>query len=230
MIPKPTVPVPSEAGRRIYFERLAATLLAEGVPGDRIGEIVAELDDHVTQTGVDPVDELGPVGEVAGALAGAVKDRHPWQTLVGDTLMGVAAGVAIATAGALVFGREPGVDVVVGLWFAAYMAVFTTGIALLRRYGSGSMVGKSRFELPAWKGLVPVMVAVAVVNLTTQNWEWRTSAATAMIVLAVALPATVLLAIWSIRRSKITIPGRARHLRRLEWGPFGRRRRVDEDR
>lgn len=221
MMPPPAAPVPSEADRRIYFERLAAILLAEGVPGDRIGKIVAELDDHVTQTGVDPVDELGPVGDLATALAAAVKDRHPWQTLAGDTAMGVAAGVAIATGSALFSGREPGVDVVVGLGYAAYLAVFITGLALLRRYGSGSMVGKSRFEMPTWKAFVPFVIALGVVSAATLNWEWTTSAAIALVVLAVALPATVLLTIWSIRRSKITIPGRARHLRRLEWGLFG---------
>ncbi|NND03850.1 MAG: hypothetical protein HKN91_13795, partial [Acidimicrobiia bacterium] len=51
MIPPPQVPIPSETDRRVYFERLAATLLAQGVPGDRIGELVAELDGHVAMSG-----------------------------------------------------------------------------------------------------------------------------------------------------------------------------------
>lgn len=222
MMPPPQVPMPAESGRRVYFERLAATLLAQGVAGDRIGEIVAELDDHIATARVDPVEELGPVGELATALAASIARRRPWQSFLGDSLIGVTAGIAIAAGGALLFGRQPGSDVVVHLGIAAYLAVFTIGITLLRGYGSGSLVGKSRFEFPAPKVFVPFLVAVAVVTALTQDWTWTTAVPTALAVFAVAFPAAVLLMVSSVRRSRITIPGRVRHLRRLEWGPFGR--------
>jgi len=222
MIPPPQVPAPSETGRRVYFERLAATLLAQGVPGDRIGELVAELDGHVAMAGVDPVDELGPVGELATALATSISDRRPWRSFLGDSLFGSAAGVAVAAGGALLFGRQPGSGVVLHLGIAAYMAVLTTGISLLRGYGSRSLVGKSRFEIPSRKVFVPFLIVVAVVSAATQNWQWTISVGAALAVFAVSLVTSALLATWSIRRSRINIPGRVRHLRRLQWGPFGR--------
>jgi len=223
VIPPPKMPPPpSETSRRVYFERLAATLLAQGVPGDRIGEVVAELDGHVAMARVDPVDELGPVGELATALATSISDRRPVRSFLGDSLIGVAGGVAIAAGGGVLFGRQAGSEAVLPLGIAAYLTVFTIGMALLRGYGSRSLIGKSRFELPSATVFVPFLVVVALVSAITQGWQWTTSFGAALVLFVVSLVSTVLLARWSIRRSRIEVPGRVRHLRRLQWGPFGR--------
>jgi hypothetical protein len=72
-------PSPPRAGdgfnqRRVYFEHLSNLLLSSGMAPDRVGALVAELDEHVALTGNDPVDELGPAGELARELRLAAGD------------------------------------------------------------------------------------------------------------------------------------------------------------
>ena len=56
----------------------------------------------------------------------------------------------------------------------------------------------------------------------TQDWHWTLPVGLAAAVLAGAALVSALLVVWSLKRSRIAIPGRLRHLRRLQWGPFGR--------
>ena len=217
----PPVP-PAGSPRRIYFEQLTASLLSAGVSGARIGEIVAELDDHIAMSGVDPVDELGPVGELAAALAAADADRAPWLWLLVNVVFGVLTGVVIALVLAMFFNGRAGSTVVVDLGLIAYMGAFMIGIGLLRLFGSKSIVGKSTFEVPALKYFLPYILLVGVVAGVTQGLEWSTTLGTAWTVLAIAVPPAVLAGLWSVRRSRIPVPGNVRHLRRLGWGPLGR--------
>lgn len=220
--PPPEAAAAAASARRIYFERLAATLLAGGVAGSRIGEIVAELDEHVAMAGVDPVEELGPVGDLAAVLVASTPDRRPWQSLAGDVLMGAAVGLTLAAAGALLFGRESGSDVVVWHGLVAYLTVFTAGIGLVRMHGSNNLIGRSRFEMPKLSLFVGFAAVAGLTAAVTRDWRWTLPAGLVVAILAIAAPLAALSVIWSNRRSRIAIPGRLRHLRRLQWGPFGR--------
>lgn len=219
--PPPPLP-PAGSPRRIYFEQLTASLLSHGVSGNRIGEIVAELDQHVAMSGTDPVVELGPVGELSDALAAADSDRTPWRWLLGNVAFGVLLGAVVALTLAVLSGTQPGGNVAVPVGMIAYLGVFVLGIGLLRLFGSKSLVGKSTFELPAMKYFLPYVAVVAVVSASTQNLEWSTNTGVAWALLAVAVVLTALLGVWSVRRSRIPVPGNVRHLRRLGWGLFGR--------
>ncbi|MCP3977438.1 MAG: hypothetical protein GY720_23355 [bacterium] len=219
----PPPPVPAAGSpRRVYFEQLTAALLSRGLSGDRIGELVAELDQHVAMSGTDPVDELGPVGELADALADADTERTPWKWLFGNVAFGLLAGAIVALVLAMFFDSPTEGAVGVDLGIIVYMGVLMLGILLLRMFGSTSLVGKSTFELPAKKYFVPYIVVVAVVTAATQGLEWSTTTGIAWALLAVTVPLSAGLAIWSVRRSRIPVPGNVRHLRHLGWGFFGR--------
>jgi len=219
--PPPPMP-PAGSPRRIYFEQLTAALLSQGVSGSRIGGVVAELDQHVAMSGTDPVDELGPVGELATALAEADTERTPWRWLLGNVAFGLLVGVAAALVLALLLDGRADSTVRVDIGIIAYMGALMLGILLLRMFGSTSLVGKSTFELPAKKYFLPYIVAVAVVTATAQGIEWSTTMSTARALLVVTVPPAVALAMWSVRRSRIPVPGNVRHLHRLGWGFFGR--------
>ncbi len=96
------------------------------------------------------------------------------------------------------------------------------GIGLLRMFGGTSLVGKSTFELPSKKYLLPYIALVAIVTGLTQGLEWSITTGAAWALLAVTVPLAAVLGIWSVRRSRIPVPGSVRHLRRLGWGPLGR--------
>jgi hypothetical protein len=200
---------------------MSAMLLAKGVSGSRIGEIVAELDEHVAMAGTDPVEELGPVGELSEALAEAVADRIPLLSLVASTLMGITVALSIVSAVAL-FTRSSSGEAVIDLGMVAYLAVFTAGIGLLRMYGSKRIVGKSRIEMPALKVFLPFLIIVGVTSAATQSWDLAIPTGAAVAVLVVSGSIAVALVVWSMRRSRIVVPGRVGHLRRLEWGVFGK--------
>jgi uncharacterized membrane-anchored protein len=52
-----------------YHENLLIQLRLRDVPGDRIGQILAEVETHVADTGLDPVDAFGEPGEYAATYA-----------------------------------------------------------------------------------------------------------------------------------------------------------------
>ncbi|GAA4890815.1 hypothetical protein GCM10025789_04280 [Tessaracoccus lubricantis] len=54
-----------------YTDDLALELRLLDVPGDRIGEILAEVDAHLAETGEEPVQAFGPVKDYAAERARA---------------------------------------------------------------------------------------------------------------------------------------------------------------
>ena len=165
---------------------------------------------------------MGPVGELAAALAEADTERTPWRWLFGNVAFGVLAGAIVALVLAMFFDGRTGSTVSVDMGIIAYMGALMLGILLLRLFGSTSLVGKSTFELPAKKYFLPYIVVVALVTASTQGIEWSTSIGAAWFLLVAAVPLATWLGLWSTQRSRIPVPGNVRHLRRLGWGFFGR--------
>ena len=77
-----------------YTRRLILALRLKDVPGDRIGEIVAEVESHVADTGEDPVEAFG----TPRAYAASLVDEHrpdPWWV----TAISIAAQASFSVAG-----------------------------------------------------------------------------------------------------------------------------------
>jgi hypothetical protein len=73
-----------------YRRELILALRMREVPGDRIGEIVAEVESHLADTGEDPREAFGPAKEYAASVSGRPRVRWGWA----DALIAVAAGAA----------------------------------------------------------------------------------------------------------------------------------------
>ncbi|MDX2342750.1 MAG: hypothetical protein QNL12_02925 [Acidimicrobiia bacterium] len=62
---------------KVYLAQLLRLLYQEAVDGRRIGEMVAEIDQHLAESGADPVDEFGPPAVLAAELAGHPGSKRP---------------------------------------------------------------------------------------------------------------------------------------------------------
>ena len=120
--PPPPPGARSERDRRLYLEHLTRGLLARGMEGGRIGELVAELDDHMSRVSGDPVVELGPADDLARALADAATEARPWSWWIMNVLFAAAVGLVAAGLGALVVTQSDGTR------------VLPLGIAVLTRF------------------------------------------------------------------------------------------------
>lgn len=74
-----------------YRQSLILALRLKDVPGDRIGEVVAEVESHVADTGQDPNDAFGSARAYAALLATGQR-REPWWRLI--VLTALPAGIA----------------------------------------------------------------------------------------------------------------------------------------
>lgn len=105
-----------------YRRDLVLALRMRHVPGDRIGDIVAEVESHVADTGEDPVEAFGPPREYAASIAPATRGSR--LTAWALTLSGAAVGWLIAVSVVqLVQGEAKGLPGGVPAWLALLVAV-----------------------------------------------------------------------------------------------------------
>jgi hypothetical protein len=155
-----------------YRRDLIVALRLRDVPGDRIGEIVAEVESHLADTGEDPVDAFGPAREYAAGLTAEHGPRRVWRT-VGLALGGLTAGWLLATG---IFAVVTG-DTVAGLpgWLvlAAGVGISIPEIVVATRSSSDvrdPRTGEQMVPGPDW--IAPALLAfqlvlVAVIAVVT---------------------------------------------------------------
>ncbi|MET0820902.1 MAG: hypothetical protein ABWY58_08045 [Aeromicrobium sp.] len=112
--------------RSDYQQRLVMALRLKDVPGDRIGEIVAEVESHVADTGEDPVDAFGTPKQYAASLTDEHRPEPRWRAVVGVASSAaagwlVAQGLFAVLLGHTYWGRTG------WLWIAAGLAVGVPG-------------------------------------------------------------------------------------------------------
>lgn len=203
--------------RRIYFEQLAKILLSSGVKGDQVGRMVAELDEHVRLSRTSPVDELGPVGELAVALRKVGGRRHFASMIIGSLLSSLAFGLLIPTAASFGLGHngyQP-----VDLKWVLMMTIYGVGGVLIWAYGGRSMTGRRTMELPS----LPIValylaMAITVILVVPRQLNWHVPTVAAVALLVASASASGVAWRWTIRRIRVPVPGNARHLRNLGWG------------
>lgn len=107
-----------------YVDNLIFALRMRNVPGERIGEIVAELEAHIAESGEDPADAFGKPREYARTWAREAGHRSSWPERIRSVLGVVAAGLGGAllgvggvrtSIGETVWGYHAIVAVLVGL-------------------------------------------------------------------------------------------------------------------
>jgi hypothetical protein len=117
-----------------YREELILALRHHEVPGERIGEVLAEVETHVAESGVGPRDAFGPPQEYAAQLAQvyprAGESVPRWRRVLGGVVL-------------------PGL---IGLLTAESVWALATGQDLRPQ----------ALHVPGWAGLVGVVVLAAI--------------------------------------------------------------------
>jgi hypothetical protein len=158
-----------------YRRDLILALRVREVPGDRIGEIVAEVESHVADTGEDPMDAFGRPRDYAASLTSVHGRRRPW-LLLGLSLLGAASGWLLATgvfglvSGATKGPLPPWADLAVGALLAVPTAVIATrrsNRVLDPRTGENLVPGPRWVVAGLLLVLLLVVAGVALVTLLT---------------------------------------------------------------
>lgn len=107
-----------------YIDNLIVALQLRGVPGEKIGQIVAEVEAHVAESGEDPGDAFGKPRDYARTWARDTDRSTNWPERIRNTLGVVvcaaggwllAIGVIRIVTGDTVWGLSPLVSVVLGV-------------------------------------------------------------------------------------------------------------------
>jgi hypothetical protein len=111
-----------------YRRELVQALRTGNVPPERIGEIVAEVESHVADTGEDPREAFGPAREYAAGFAGPPSTRSRisfWAITALSAVCGwlIAEGVFGVVRNEPVLGLPEGYALVAGwlLWAPAVL-------------------------------------------------------------------------------------------------------------
>ncbi|MCV2490146.1 hypothetical protein OF117_12305 [Geodermatophilus sp. YIM 151500] len=159
-----------------YRRDLILALRMREVPGDRIGEIVAEVESHVADTGEDPLDAFGPARDYAAGFAGGRRSRWGWHELLVAVASGVGGYLVAVGLLGLVGGTPAGP---LPSWAALLLgvAIGVPTIGHVRRRSSvirDPRTGQEMLPVPRWVPwavagtlAAPLVVGVAVVALSS---------------------------------------------------------------
>ncbi|MBB2903020.1 hypothetical protein FHR75_003856 [Kineococcus radiotolerans] len=160
-----------------YCDELLLALRMKDVPGNRIGEVLAEVRDHLTSSGEDPAEAFGTPQDYAGALT-AGRSGARWSAPASATA-GNAAGVAgllwTVTGATALLTRQPAV-------LTEFQIVLPVAVAVAAPLLIDAVVSARRATALGWGLLVTIALpAVAVLHA----WVGP--------LISVAVPAVVLL-------------------------------------
>ena len=144
------------------------------VPGERIGQILAEVETHVADTGLDPVQAFGEPGEYAAACvaaSGSAPDLGGSRRWLRDLGIAGVSGTACSVATVGAFHLTGSVDLtarLVGTWLAAvpiFLVVVRFILGLLAADTAGSAKPRTFTSRYAVLGWLAMMAGVAIVVL-----------------------------------------------------------------
>lgn len=116
-----------------YRQSLLLALRLRDVPGDRIGEVLAEVESHVSDTGEDPAEAFGAPRDYAKALTAGHAREPWWRTVLGALPFGIAGWLVAIGALDTLLGQtslgQPG-----WVWFTLGLLIgIPAGVFVYRR-------------------------------------------------------------------------------------------------
>ncbi|SDP04832.1 hypothetical protein SAMN05660199_03104 [Klenkia soli] len=148
-----------------YREALVLHLRLQEVPADRIGEIVAEVESHVADTGEDPADAFGSPRDYARSLT----DEHrkpPWWWTTTTLVLAAAAGWLIGQGAFAVLLGEPYWGRSGWLWLATGVALGVPPAYMVSRRSQevrDPRTGEPLVRTPRWAAVGFYLIPVAIV-------------------------------------------------------------------
>lgn len=148
-----------------YRQSLVLHLRLQEVPPERIGEIVAEVESHVAETGEDPTEAFG----TPRAYAASLTDEHrkpPWWWSLTTVVLAAAAGWLIGQGALAVLLGEPYLGRSGWLWLATGVAVAVPPAWMVGRRSRevpDPRTGEPLARTPRWAPLVFLAVPMGIV-------------------------------------------------------------------
>lgn len=95
-----------KTAEQTYRDHLLMALRLQEVPGDRIGDVLAEVEAHTAETGEDPLEAFGPAKAYAReiAVASGLPVRRPWSLDRRTLLVSLGIGVLSFLSASLLAG------------------------------------------------------------------------------------------------------------------------------
>ncbi len=206
----------------VYLGQLVRALQLEAVDGRRIGEMVAEIEQHLADSGADPVDEFGPPPMLARELADRPGSRRPgwvpplWLTQLGSFVLLLLAMPLVAPyewqAGTIPYTRGA----------LSYAIVFYLGVFWIGYAANRKLDGRSWRALTGGRFFLAILALAAVVTLLLDVGNESTLLALPKIpyLLFCALAIPALLFVMIRKGNPVRFPEHAQHLNRLKRGPL----------
>jgi len=167
-----------------YRDQLTYHLRLRDLPGDRIGEALAEVEAHTAETGEDPQEAFGPAKQYAREVAAAAGvTRGSWRldrrTVVSALVIGALSWISTTLLAGGIFalhgtdepdwGLSAGLELTLGIVGAALTTAVVTAVTAgrddpVRDPRTGTSETLPRWALPAvFVGLYVVVSAFFVV-------------------------------------------------------------------
>lgn len=108
-----------------YTQQLMFALRLRDVPGEVIGDAIAQVESHIAETGEDPVAAFGPAREYAASFAGKTTPARRWPWYIVNWLVGFLFGCVLIIG---VFGQVRGEEVFWGFHPTIAIVVGAVGL------------------------------------------------------------------------------------------------------
>lgn len=185
-----------------YVDQLVLELRNRDLPGARIGEVVAEVEAYVADSGDDPAEQFGPVADYARQVSGAVavppRSRLSWWTWA--QCAGTGAGGILLMDGVLGLMQGRTATLTPGK-MAAVAVLPVAAVVGVRVLGRASRPAESRVARAVREWVAPFGYLMAVFGLLgLLTWllrepvlaqlsaGWAALAGGALMVLLLAVP------------------------------------------
>lgn len=205
----------------VYLAQLVRALQAEGVEGRRIGEMVAEIEQHLVESGADAVDEFGTPPTLARSLAARPGSRRPgwvpplWLSQFGASIL-LLLVLPLLTPDRWGDSTIPVTRDAMAYGVTFYLVVFWFGYSANRK-----LDGRSWGAL-GWRFVLTALAVSAVVtllfNVGNEEPLLLLPKVPYLIFCAAVIPA--LLLVLMRHNNAVRFPANAQHLNRLKLGLF----------
>lgn len=204
----------------IYLGQLVRALQMEGVDGRRIGEMVVEIEQHLADSGADPVTEFGTPAELARNLALRPGSKRPgWVPPLWLTYLVVMVLLLITLPLVTPYEWTDSYVPVTG-GAVSYAIVFCTVVFWLGYNATKRLDGRTWRALTGWRFALSVIAVAAVVTLLFNAGSERVllQLPKAPYLVSAAIVGPVLLYVLIRRSNPVRFPETAQHLNPLKRG------------
>jgi hypothetical protein len=148
-----------------YRQSLVLHLRLQEVPADRIGEIVAEVESHVAETGEAPAEAFGSPREYARSLTDEHRKPPRWWTAT-TLVLAAAAGWLIGQGAFAVLLDETWLGRSGWLWLATGVVVGIPPAYMVSRRSREVLdprTGRPLVRTPRWAAFTFYLIPVAII-------------------------------------------------------------------